>query len=294
MIPEHDTEATAGKNATQVLVDAHVHIHECFVIDSFLSAAAQNFAHAASRMADADDRHFVMCLTETAGTHKFAELHSIAGDKKLPVAVPGSRWTIMLTDEPVSLIAEHPDFGALFIVSGRQIVTRERLEVLALGTTQEWPDGSSVPDTVHGVTEDSSLAVIPWGFGKWWGRRGKIVEAALPECKSAAFFLGDNSGRPRYSLEPRLFAKARAEGIRILPGTDPLPFPAEHNRAGKFGFRILHSLPRRTPWLSLRKQLVDERADVTPYGALESPARFLRNQIAMQWLMRRPGEGRLQ
>ena len=82
-------------------------------------------------------------------------------------------WTLSSTDEECSALLTMPDGSALLAIAGRQVATRERLEVLALGTTRAFEAGRTFPDTLRSVLESDALAVVPWGFGKWWGRRGR-------------------------------------------------------------------------------------------------------------------------
>lgn len=53
-------------------------------------------------------------------------------------------------------------------MAGRQIVTAEKLEVLALGTDLDIDDGRPIREVLSLVTENGGLPVIPWGAGKWW------------------------------------------------------------------------------------------------------------------------------
>jgi hypothetical protein len=191
-------------------------------------------------------------------------------------------YRVYPTEEDESLRIQKMDGASLFLISGRQIVTAERLEVLALSTVSEIPDDLPLEETVAAVEKDGTLPVIPWGFGKWIGRRGGILKHFMENANRPDFFLGDNGGRPAFLPEPALFPFGRERGIRILPGSDPLPYPSETGRAGSFGFALRVSLDPGRPAHGIRTVLADHATCPEPYGRLETPFRFLRNQIAMQ------------
>jgi len=193
-------------------------------------------------------------------------------------------YRVFATEEDESLRIQKMDGASLFLISGRQIVTAERLEVLALSTVSEIPDGLPLEETVAEVEKNGALPVIPWGFGKWIGRRGRILKRFMEEVSRPSFFLGDNGGRPAFLPEPALFPFGRERGIRILPGSDPLPYPSETDRAGSFGFALRVPLDPGRPSHGIRTSLADHATCPEPYGRLETPFRFLRNQVAMQMM----------
>ena len=269
-----------------VLVDAHVHIHDCFDLSEFLDAAARNFSTAASGLGVADSYVPVLCLTETSYAGKFDELRALAEKNPGACVTRGSGWRVYSIDEAVSLSVDHSQLGKLHIVAGKQIVVAERLEVLALGCAAKWPDGLPASEVIEGVTGAGAIAVLPWGFGKWLGRRGRIIRSLIEEHSNKSLFLGDNSGRPIFFREPREFELGRGLGLKVLPGTDPLPFASESRRAGSFGFFVEGTLNDQTPWSDLCQKLVQPSLNIQHYGRLESPFRFVRNQLAMQYVVR--------
>ena len=275
-----------------VFVDAHVHIHDTFRVDDFLDAAARNFSAQKNQSHPSSESQFVMCLTETQDADQFEKLRSRADDLANATNLRQDYWKVTATDEPQSLRVSHPQHGCIFVIAGRQIVTSERLEVLALGCNIRWQDGQRATDIIASLNHGDSVPVIPWGFGKWYGKRGEIVMTLMRAHRDQVFFLGDNSGRPSILSRPPQFEVAENLGIRILPGTDPLPFPREQARAGLFGFTLSKPLDENKPWQSIRHQIVDQKTEITPYGDLETPWRFARNQVAMQWIMHSPKIGR--
>jgi hypothetical protein len=171
-------------------------------------------------------------------------------------------------------------------VAGRQVATRDGIEVLAFNIRQEIRDGLSVDETLEAVWHAGSVAVIPWGFGKWWGRRGRVVLDTLNRHHGRPLLLGDNAGRPERSGEPALFRRAREWGIGVVPGTDPLPFASEVGRAGRYGFLVRRGIDPVEPGRSIVEALRSPSGQLETYGTRERLWDFSRLQLAMQWRMR--------
>ena len=263
------------------LLDAHVHIYDRYPLANFLDSACQNFKKAAEKLGVDGDIAGILLLTETSRDHWFSRLQRLA-DGIVTGEFNPHDWRFEHTDEPCSLAARRGDRENLNIIAGRQIVTSERLEVLAIGADREYPEGLPLHDVIELVRESGALPVIPWGFGKWTGSRGKVVRQVLVDKPGADLFLGDNGGRMRYWLEPTQFKLARKNGIRILPGSDPLPFASEYRRPGSYGFMLNAPVSSMIPGADIKKYLVDREVSITPYGRREGFLRFMKNQLSMQ------------
>jgi len=277
---------TRNEKGTRMYVDAHVHIHDCFDLHQFFDAAARNFALHTSKSSSTTLNKYVLCLTESYGAEKFEELARRADVKPANVRMSEASWSFGHSSEDKCLIAVHPDLGEIAIVAGRQIVTAERLEILALGSVGKWEDGLAVSDVVQSVIDSGAIPVLPWGFGKWLGRRSSIVASLIENFSDGSLYLGDNSGRPGMMPVPAEFTAASGSAMRILPGSDPLPFKSEYDRAGSFGFYVDDVSDREGVWSGLRTMLRQGDGSLHCYGSLESPFRFVRNQVAMQYVMR--------
>lgn len=258
---------------TALLIDAHVHLHDCYAPGRFLEHAAENFARAAAAHGW-PAMPGVLLLTESAGVDGFERL--AAG------AAPTSPWTVQRTADPATLLAANGG-RRLLIVAGRQVVTKEGLEVLLLGTRGTVPDRRPILDVLAEGELLGALRVIPWGAGKWLFRRGRLLDQLLDAAEPGdGFFLGDGGGRPFFWTSPRHFARAARRGIRILPGTDPLPFPDQVSRPGNFGFRLEWPAGMTPSGESIKTVVRRAEARMTPYGRLERLVPFVRHQIAMQ------------
>jgi len=273
----------------EILLDAHVHLHPCFAPARFFDAALANFRTVATRTGP--DTKITGCLmfTESHGVNAFGHLQAHAagaGTDSEGRPTNLDSWDISATGEEISLFAtrmtaNHVD--RILLVAGRQLVTRERLEVLALGCAAELEDGMKLEHAIDATVTAGAVPVIPWGFGKWWGRRGAVLTDLLGSTEEPRFFLGDNSGRAALFPRPPLFGEAAVRGVFVLPGSDPLPFASQASRPGRCGLRLPVELDENRPGSSVLAALraLDDQPDV--FGRYESLLGFVRSQVAMQW-----------
>jgi len=263
-------EAPLGQ---QLLVDGHVHFHDCFDPLAFLDAAHENLRQAAARR-DLPDAGGCLLFTESRGAAFFRSVRDGA------VSVDG--WRFSRTAEGESVFAEGEAEPPLLLVAGRQVVTSERLEVLALGVDADFEDGHGLRETLAEVIEADGVPVIPWGFGKWTGRRGRLVTEAVDAAAPGRLFLGDNGGRLSLGAAPEHFAVAEDRRVPVLPGSDPLPFPDQVDRAGSYGFVLPGPPDPERPAAWIKERLRELRESPPQFGRLETLPRFCRYQVAMQ------------
>ena len=266
------------------VVDAHVHIHECYDLSQFFDAAYANCQSVARQKGHENDFTGVILLTESLGIHWFQHFATLGDKGDLIKGCSNNQWHFRPTDEPSSLIAQSNNGSKLIIVAGRQIVAMENLEVLALLTEKTFPDGTSMRETIEAVRNCGGIPAVPWGFGKWWGKRGKMLSDLLPSQKGKVFFLGDNSSRPGFLPYPSQFTQGEQLGIRVLPGSDPLPFPSEYWRPCSAGFSILGKIQDRTPTEDLKRIMMNPQTTFFPHIVPEAMFRFFKNQFAMHLL----------
>jgi len=265
-----------------ILVDAHVHIYDCFDLEKFFNSAYSNFKNEAVRSDHGRDFIGVLLLAETVNDNWFHHLSSWADGGSLPGNRNTVDWRFHRTDERCSLHARSDDNRALFIVAGRQFVTLEGLEVLSLATTNSFPEGLPIRKLIANVRDTGGTPVIPWGFGKWMGRRGKTLIKLLDTAKSADFFLGDNGNRPFFLPHPSQFKLAQDKNIRNLPGSDPLPFNSGHKKSGSFGFSIFEPLDKSKPWAHIKKMIGSIKTELRSFGEPIGLFGFFKNQILLQ------------
>ncbi len=208
----------------QIVADTHVHLYPFYDLPRQFGAAVRNLARAAP---EAGVR--LLCLTERAGQYVFEALAS--GDIKAP------GWTIAPSINGDALTAMRAEHEGLTVLAGRQFVTAERIEVLALGRDLRMEDGLPLDVTLARVREHGVTPVLPWGLGKWMGVRGRLVRNVLDTSTPGDVVFADTCLRPALFPTPALLRKARSRGFLILHGSDPLPRSGEEELTGLWASR---------------------------------------------------------
>lgn len=253
-------------------VDTHVHLHPGVAIGRCLDIARRNFGQWGG---DTTTGVNALLLTESPGTHRFGEMSD--------ADTPDVRWRVTKTPEGAALRAQHEDGFELYVVAGRQIPADGRFEVLGLGLDQEIEVGMAIGDTVDEILKRGGVAVLPWGFGKWLGARGRRLEQLLDTKSRRPILLGDNGGRPGAWPEPRQFDTARQKGIPVVAGSDPFPLPGEEERIASYG-SVLSDVrfDAAAPATSILDALRELRSSPPTFGGRARFAQFVRAQVGLR------------
>ena len=185
-------------------------------------------------------------------------------------------WTFRATPEPTALQARSTDGANVLLLAGRQIITAERLEVLALGTDERWPDGQPIRDVLAQVRAARALPVLPWGLGKWLGSRGTLIQHLVANADPADFALADTYLLPVLTRRPPPLRRAEKRGFRILAGTDPLGRAGEETIAGRYGVLVEGPWNDQAPASSLLHLLRDPAVPLQTIGRRGSLGETLR------------------
>ena len=256
-------------------VDGHVHFHDIGFVESMLDAAAENFGVVTGAGAHPSGA-LLLAQMSTENVFELLRDRSTVGD-----------WRIThVPDEAQTLLAQR-DSAVLAIVCGRQVRAADGLEVLALGTCRRFPDNLSFAESVEIVHRSDALAVLPWGVGKWLGKRGSRVAAALEKIGTDGIFVGDNGGRLGLMGLPVSVRRFVQRGFRVLPGTDPFPFSGDMRRVGKFGFLAELQPDWSAPWRQLRLWLASRSSSPQTFGTALGPFPFVFNQVGIRVRSRR-------
>ena len=204
---------------TRVVADTHVHLHPCYDLGAALASLCANLV----RHGEVVRAGF---LAERSGYRIFAALR----DGSL---LPGGGIAMQRLPETGALLLES-EGRQVYLFGGRQIVTVERIEVLALGADIDYADGLPAESVIAAILAAGGVPVIGWSPGKWSGSRGRLVGELLQRSRPGELLLGDTALRPRRSPEPRLMREARRRGLAVIAGTDPLPFPGEERLLGTY------------------------------------------------------------
>jgi hypothetical protein len=234
-----------------LIADTHVHLYDGYDLDRAFSSAFVNLGRlrAAAAAETTQPYAFALFLAERHDCHAFERLREPAGAREV------NRHRLAETPDAEVLSVTNAAGEALYLVAGRQIVTRERLEVLALATSGPVPDGGDILDTVARVRGAGGVPVLAWAPGKWLGRRGRVVRSVLRDSAPSALLVGDTSMRPRGWATPRLMREAARRGFTVVGGTDPLPFAGQEAVIGRYGIAAGAALEADAPRAGLRGAL---------------------------------------
>jgi hypothetical protein len=253
---------------TRILFDGHVHLYPDYDCARALRNLFTNLGTDGLRLG---------LLTETSACHFFQTAcenpSTLRRDGLAVQPGPGPNALTVTADQAVLGI----------LIAGRQIVTKERLEVLAIATDGAIPDGRPVAETLDSVRERGGVPVLSWSPGKWFSRRGRLIEHLIVSQPPGSFLLGDTALRPTCWPLPRLMKLARSRGFKVIGGSDPLPLPNEERYLGTYGISAAASFDPLTPAESVRRMLSYSNTIFTPFGKRSAPLPFLRRWIANQF-----------
>jgi hypothetical protein len=86
---------------------------------------------------------------------------------------------------------------------------------------------------------------------------------------------------------PALLRAARRAGIRVLPGTDPLPFALQVRRVASYGFVLSQQFELDGLADGIRQAIRNLPSQPVTFGSCNSLFGFLRDQIALRLARRR-------
>jgi hypothetical protein len=250
----------------RIAADGHVHIYPQFRLERACDCLLANLDRNAGEhwQCDPQDTVRLAFLTERADCNFFEQLRSGA------INATAAGLEIIEPREELCLTFLHRGGRRFHLVAGRQVATRERLEVLGLAMRAAVPDGLPLRETLDRINAAGGFPVLPWAPGKWLFGRGRLIQELLEERRSGAPALGDSSLRPCHWPEPALLRAARRRGIAVLPGSDPLPLPGEERHLGAYGFFYEGPFEREHPTAAVRAMLTANPALIVPAGRRNS------------------------
>jgi len=254
----------------RLIVDTHGHLYPRHDPRKTLQGARDRL-EALAHSSGAEEYRLILCLLDRADESAFSALRARCALDGLSVdGCPA---------DSEALRVRFSSGSDLWICSGRQVATAERLEVLALGQRPSCPDGLSLQNTLHLLRKGPAAAmVLPWAFGKWVGRRGRKIQQVLHTETPDTLLLGDSSLRP-LGLPDRLLTIGRTRGYRIVAGTDPLPPSGEESMAGSFATCLDGDWDDLRPSASLVRLLMDPQVVLTHAGRRSTPWTVARRLI---------------
>ncbi len=266
-----------NNNRKNIFIDGHVHLYDNFDPDSFFEAINRNFRKFTKTekngfpdsirvifLTEAKDNDFFTRITDNSLTLKNIDIHS---EK---------------TGEEGSILLKQNGNELFYIIRGRQIITKENIEILSVGPGTIIKDGLPAVEVLEKLREREELAILAWGVGKWLFGRGKLVRKIINTLDYPLLLIGDNSARPSIWLKPMIYRKGEKLGIPIINGSDPLPLNGEAEKAGSYFFKINGSFDSKKPLESIKKILSSDFRNIKLLGKRDSIFGFLKRQIKIQ------------
>ena len=245
--PDYRIEAVGSSQTLppgDIAIDAHVHLQ-----------TNMPFAQIAANFAEMAPGSLPVCLVvESDGVDRFAELKDRC--------------------EPWGALGLRDLATGIHFVAGRQVVSEEGLEVLLIGSRDMSLEGRPAERVIEEGFANGAAVCLPWGFGKWLGRRRDLV-ASLYAGLSRQITLGDIANRPEFWREP-LF-----KGARILRGSDNLPMAGSSDGVGSFGSLLKTRKPAKDAG-DLVCLLRDPDVCLRPYGKRKSASASIIEQVRLR------------
>lgn len=255
-------------------IDCHVHFYDGYDVDLAVRSAWKNV----QSLDGPKPLGQCWCLASPPGTNGLDTLRSLAEQQ-----LSNTRMVALRDSEGCNILVLERDEGPIVVVPGTQAISVEGLEVLSLGAELPAIRPTGLAAIVDRVKAIGGLPVVPWGVGKWLGRRGQLVSRLLQDAEAAhTLLLADNANRPWWWPFPVLLKKAAEDGLTIVSGSDPLPIQGDETRIGSAGvYCSVQSV--ETAWQQIRQSLLGSQgSSVRIYGKPMSTTRFWRNQILLR------------
>ncbi len=224
-----------------LIADTHVHFYPCYNPQIALDTLRTNLAG----MNDG-----AVCgamLAERHDCHFFKEFREST--------LPQLRRQVQAQCQDNFILLREKGWPDLYIFPGRQVITRERIEILSLTSDTFIPDGLPAQDVLSKIRSANGLPAISWAPGKWFFRRKKVVKDLLDSNKPGTLLVGDTTLRPVGWLQPVLMRYASNKGFAIVAGSDPLPFTGEEKNMGRYAVRLENDFDLGNPVESIRSLL---------------------------------------
>jgi len=254
------------QTGAMLVADTHLHLYDDYPLAGAMSRLFGNLAALVDTPPGAPVVRIGL-LAEAAGC-RFHERLAAAGSG--PVTAGPEEGSLSVSRDGQFL-------G--FLLAGRQIVTAEKIEVLALAADLVVPDGLPLEKALNAIREGGAVPVLPWGAGKWLGRRGERVRRLIADADPSDFLIGDTSLRPGRWPTPAPMREAAGRGFRVIAGSDPLPFAGDERFMGTYGIACRTDFDPERPVTSLRRILTDAACPLQTVGRRNGPAAFVRRWI---------------
>ena len=240
-----------------IRIDPHAHLYDMYPTRSWCVAAMRNL----SGGSNADK---MVVVVDRKGQDSFARLSR---------DVPQFGMWALLEGGDAGIVSI--DGQSFTVVRGVQYVAQERIEVLGLGVGRTVDDFLPASALVAEVVAKGGIPCLPWSPGKWFGKRGAVVNDLLRDFDPRQLTVGDIAIRSTLGPYSSILSSATKKGYRVLCGTDPLPTARDAELVGTFGVELCGDfLPdTREGVRSILQALLESSKIVAPFGRRNSPVR---------------------
>ena len=236
-----------------IIADTHLHFYPCYDSSRAILCLFNNLHRIGGNAVK------VAFLAERHDCHFFGSIRS----NPTSLSASGVEVSTSINEDCAAI---HRNGQLLYLIAGRQIVSEEGLEVLALGTDEAIPANKPVLETIEQVISVGGLPVLSWAPGKWFFDRGRIVRELIESYEPGKFLIGDTSLRPTVWGEPFLMRLARKKGFGVISGSDPLPIAGEERYMGTYGSLLDILFDAGKPLESIRSGLTVSHPPTKPVG----------------------------
>ncbi|AGF77058.1 hypothetical protein UWK_00475 [Desulfocapsa sulfexigens DSM 10523] len=225
----------------RLTADTHVHIYPEYDIQLALHNLRRNLSQLDSQAT------CLAFLAERSDCNFFADF------EKNGAQVLGAEAEVRYLESALHI--KEKNYPDLYIFPGRQIITRERIEILALTVDKQIPEGLAASEVVKRIHQENGVPVLSWAPGKWFFKRKRVVQDLLDASRPGSLLIGDTTLRPTCWFRPLLMRQAAQKGLTVISGSDPLPFAGEEEVMGRYGIQFACDLDSTNPVSSIRSVL---------------------------------------
>ena len=253
----------------KIILETHSHFYPIFNKKLYFDSFIKN-----TDLKEKDNYVGFIFLTEDS-LHNYFDLFKERSDLK--------EYKTKILDDLVTIRTENSRV-LFYIIKSRQIVTMENLEVLLVGIRKNVNDGITIDTVIEQGIEDNLIIILPWGFGKWALKRKEIIKKIIKNYgEYNLFFIGDNYSRFSSLYQKRIFDFADKNSVRVLNGSDPLPFKGEEKNNGRLFSQIEAKLDQNNPFESLKKILEDRNNIIFNKGKRNNLFSFIFRQVKINF-----------
>jgi len=255
-------------------IDGHVHLYDVYDLSKAVEKGTENLIANAKIYLEENDKVVpVWFLVERSNLNFFNQIY------QSPENYSQGDVKFKRGEDSLTINVEKNNKTILYMFAGRQLVTREGLEVLSLISDLNIVDRQKpIGDVIKDIKNSGGIPTLNWAPGKWFFSRGKVIARQIQENSPADFFIGETTLRNTLWREPNLIARAKKKGFAVIAGSDPLPFKGEENNIGSYGFLIEGKFVPTNPAQSLQDLMNSKAKNIRIIGKRNDVFTFTRRQ----------------